>query len=361
MVRKNIPRVLLAMSGGVDSTMAAVYLREEGWDVVGAHMQLYDSDRPRPSGCCTFKAAAYAREMARLLDIPFHVFDFRDAFLREIILPFTESYRSGKTPNPCVICNDKIKFGLLREKALELGAGHIATGHYARIQFCSDTGRRMLLKSLDRSKDQSYFLFTITQEQAGSIVFPLGGRKKKDVRAEARELGLPVWEKEESQEICFIPEGDYRSFMEDVKGRPVDSGQIVDLEGNIIGRHKGIFRYTVGQRRGLGIASTEPYFVVRLEPDSNRVVVGRRDNLSSDGLLAMNVNWISGKPPEALMNATVRIRYKSNEIPAVLEPIDGNRVRVRFLKTAGAVTPGQAAVFYSGEEVLGGGWIERGL
>ncbi len=361
MDKRSNPRVLVSMSGGVDSTMAAVCLLEEGWEVIGAHMQLYDVDRARPSGCCTPKDASDAGNMARLLGIPFHVFDFRDAFSREVILPFIESYRSGRTPNPCVLCNDRMKFRLLRARALELGALYVATGHYARIRFCPESGRHLLLKGVDRKKDQSYFLFTLTQDQTNSTLFPLGGRTKEWVRAKARQLGLPVWEKDESQEICFIPDANYWMFVNDMAGGSAQPGPIVDLEGTVLGCHQGIFRFTVGQRRGLGIASNEPYYVVRLDLDSNRVVVGRQQHLSHRGLLASGVNWIAGKPPETPEKAFVKIRYRSNEIPAILEPISGCRVRAHFLKPAGAVTPGQAAVFYRGEEVLGGGWIERGL
>jgi len=359
--RKRNQRVLVSMSGGLDSTMAAVLLKEDGWEVIGAHMQLYDVDRVRPSGCCSPKDAEDAGTMARLMGIPFHIFDFRDAFTREVIVPFVESYRCGRTPNPCVLCNDRMKFRLLRSRALELGAPYIATGHYARIGHCPDRGRHLLLKGVDRRKDQSYFLFTLTQDQAGSTLFPLGGRTKEGVRAKARQMGLPVWEKDESQEICFIPDADYRIFVDDMAGGSARPGQIVDLEGNVLGCHQGISRFTVGQRRGLGIASNEPYYVVRLEEDSNRVVVGCRGNLSHSGLLASGVNWIAGSPPEVSEKVMVKIRYRSKEISAILESVNGCATRVRFVKPAGAVTPGQAAVFYRGDEVLGGGWIEQGL
>jgi len=355
------PRVLVSMSGGLDSTMAAAFLLKEGWDVIGAHMQLYDGDGVRPSGCCRPEDAADARNMARLLGIPFHIFDFRDAFAREVILPFVESYRLGRTPNPCVLCNDRIKFRLLRARGMDLGASYIATGHYARIQFRSDIDQHLLLKGVDTQKDQSYFLFTLSQEQAAFTLFPLGESTKVMVRAEARRMGLPVWSKHESQEICFVPDTDYRSFVDDMSGRCAGPGAIVDISGTVLGTHRGIFRYTVGQRRGLGIASREPYYVVRLEPEANRVVVGRQDDLSDNGLVASTVNWIAGKPPEGPEEITVKIRYKSSEIPAILESSSGGRARVRFLKSMGAVTPGQAAVFYRGEVVLGGGWIERAI
>ena len=355
------PRVLVGMSGGLDSTMAVVFLLREGWDVIGAHMQLYDVDGVRPSGCCGPRDAADASSMASLLGIPFHIFDFRDAFIREVILPFVERYRNGKTPNPCILCNDRMKFRLLRDKGLELGARYVATGHYARIQFCPETGRHRLLKGVDCQKDQSYFLFTLTQDQANSTLFPMGERTKVMVRAEAQRMGLPVWKKDESQEICFVPDDDYRAFVDDMAGESCQSGPIVDMDGKELGWHRGISRFTVGQRRGLGIASPEPYYVVRLEPEANRVVVGRLGNLSSRGLLASNVNWIAGEPPEGPEEVMVKVRYRSTEIPAALEPMEGSRAQARFLTPAGAVTPGQAAVFYREDEVLGGGWIERGI
>jgi len=354
-------RVLVSMSGGLDSTMAAFFLLEEGWDVIGAYMRLFDVDGVSPSGHCITGYEAGASSMARLLGIPFYIFDFRDAFSSEIIVPFVEGYRCGMTPNPCIMCNDRMKFRLLRAKGLELGASYLATGHYARIRFCPERGRHLLLKGLDRQKDQSYFLFTLTQDQAGSSLFPLGERTKVMVRSKAQLLGLPVWKKEESQEICFVPDADYRAFVHDMAGESTVPGPIVDMDGNALGRHRGIFRFTVGQRRGLGIASREPYYVVRLEPEANRVVVGHLGDLSSRGLLASNVNWIGGEPPVGPEEVMVKVRYRSREIPAILEPLNGCRAQARFLKPTGAVTPGQAAVFYRGEEVLGGGWIDRGI
>lgn len=356
------PRVVVAMSGGVDSSVAAALLRAEGYDVVGITMQLWDSsdgERGRPDSCCSIEDIHDARRVADAIDIPFYVVNLEEAFMREVVDYFVRDYLGGQTPNPCVKCNQVMKFELLMRRARELEADFLVTGHYARIEKDeAKEGRFRLLRGIDRSKDQSYFLFTTTQEQLSRLLFPLGGMTKREVREHASRLGLRVADKGESQEICFVQDGTYRSFIEE-RGAS-GAGEIVDRSGQALGLHRGIFNYTVGQRRGLGIGGGPPLYVVDIDRGRNRIVVGSEEELLSDTLIAGDCNWIAIEELKGAMTVETKVRYSQEGSPSTIYPLEDGRVRVEFDTLQRAITPGQAAVFYQGEVVVGGGWIERG-
>ncbi len=367
---KKKDRVVVAMSGGVDSSTAAALLKEEGYEVIGLTMHLWDQTRDGKGAfgrCCSPDDLHDARRVADQLGIPHYVVNLKKAFEEEVVNDFVEEYLRGRTPNPCIHCNDRIKFGFLLRKAVELGAKALATGHYARIVRAPHVPHRkekryLLLRGKDRNKDQSYFLFTLTQEQMDKVIFPLGGKFKAEVRQQALKLGLRVAEKPESQEVCFIPDDDYRRFLEARKGKGIlKPGEIVDRQGKVLGLHQGLHSFTIGQRRGLGIASSSPYYVLALDCESNRVVAGRKDELQAFGLVAGGMNWISFLELEGEVEALVQIRYRHPGVPAVISPLGEGKVRADFQIPQKSVTPGQAAVFYRGDEVLGGGWIQRGL
>jgi tRNA-specific 2-thiouridylase len=363
-------RIAVAMSGGVDSSTAAALLKEEGHEVIGLTMHLWDPAR-KGKGSSSRRGSPDdlydARRVADQIGIPHYGVDLKQAFEEKVIRNFVEEYLKGRTPNPCIHCNDRIKFGLLLRKAGELGAGALATGHYARIVWgpCLNAAREkryLLLRGKDRNKDQSYFLFTLTQEQMGRVLFPLGDKSKNEIRAVASRLGLGVAKKKESQEVCFLPDNDYRRFLEERKGREISRpGEIVNRQGRVLGYHPGIYSYTIGQRRGLGIAAPQPYYVLSLDCQRNRVIAGHKDDLLAGGLIATDINWISTSMLEGDTEALVQIRYRHAGVPAVLFPLGEKKVKVQFEVPQKSVTPGQAAVFYRGDEVLGGGWIERAL
>jgi tRNA-specific 2-thiouridylase len=345
------------MSGGVDSSLAAALVLEQGFEAVGVTMHLSGSG----SRCCSQQDAEDARRVADKLGIRFFVANYSEAFRREVIEPFADDYLAGRTPIPCVACNTLFKFRYLLERAKIFGAERVASGHYARIEWDDERRRYRLLKALDAQKDQTYFLFQLSQDQLARTWFPLGEMTKSEVRERASELGLATAEKAESQEICFVPDGDYAAVVERLRPEAREArGEIVDAAGHVLGEHSGIHHFTVGQRRGLGIAGAEPLYVQRLERESGRVVVAGADALEARQAEVAQVSWIDGEAPKAMLEARVKIRSGHAGTAAVLEPQAEGRMRVLFRESVRAVAPGQAAVFYDaerGQDVLGGGWI----
>ena len=367
-------KIAVAMSGGVDSSAAAAMLKAEGHELVGFTMQLWNQRRgltvgedgePLPSRCCSLDDVYDARRVAEELGFPFYVLNLERDFERDVVGPFVKSYLEGETPIPCVACNSRLKFASLDRVALSVGCEKVATGHYARAAFDEGANRYRLLRGRDPRKDQSYFLWELTQEQLSRSLFPLGEMTKAEVREAARRHGLYVAEKRESQEICFVPDGDYAGFIErylEAEGREGERpapGEIVDTGGHVLAEHEGVHRYTVGQRRGIGVSRPLPLYVVRVEAEANRVVVGHEGELLSSEFTAAGVNWVAFDEPPGDVRADVRVRYRHTESPATVTPLGVGRARVRFDEPQRAVTPGQATVFYRGEEVLGGGWIVK--
>jgi tRNA-specific 2-thiouridylase len=355
-------RIVVAMSGGVDSSVAAALVLRSGAEAVGVSMQLYDR-REGASGegfgsCCSLDDLHDARRVARALGIPHYIMNFERQFERQVIGNFVGEYARGRTPLPCARCNSDLKFATLLERARGLGADAVATGHYARVDTDPLTGQFRLRRGRDETKDQSYFLFGLTQDQLADARFPVGELTKLEVREHARELGLTVADKAESQEICFVPDHDYAALV--ARRAPnAGGGSIVNASGQVLGQHAGIHRFTVGQRKGLGVAAGQPLYVLELRPGTREVVVGSADALENDELVAADVNWIRGIPPTAAVSATVQIRHRHRAASATVTPLDGGRARVNFEEPQRAIAPGQAAVFYEGDVVLGGGWIEN--
>ena len=352
-------RVVVAMSGGVDSSVAAALLARQGHDVIGLSMQLYDqSDGKRTFGsCCTIDDLHDARRVAARLGFPHYIVNFEEKFNETVVSDFVREYAAGRTPIPCVHCNGDLKFATLVERAAGFGADLVATGHYARVQRDEASGRYQLLRGRDRSKDQSYFLFTLTQAQLAHAVFPLGELDKPTVREHARALDLAVADKPDSHEICFVASGDHATFLEE-HGVAAAQGTIRNVEGAVLGQHGGVHRFTVGQRKGLGLSSPIPLYVVGIDAASASVTVGPREALDRNELTASRVNWLAGTPPSAGTRVTAQIRHRHTEAAATIHPLAADRVRVTFDVPQAAVAPGQALVMYQGDEVIGGGWIE---
>ncbi|MBA7479696.1 tRNA-specific 2-thiouridylase MnmA [subsurface metagenome] len=346
-------RVFVAMSGGVDSSLAAALLKEAGYEVIGVTMQVWPSDKPAFGGCCGLEAIEAAKQVAYKLGIPHYVMNFRDIFAQRVIADFCQEYSLGRTPNPCIRCNQYVKFDALLERTKELDADFIATGHYARIE-PSPNGYR-LLKAVDLTKDQSYFLYTLGQRELRHLLLPIGNLHKVEVRRLAAKLGLPTATRRDSQDVCFIPDNDYRAFV--AKHISLESGDIVNTKGDVLGRHSGLARYTVGQRQGLGIASNERLYVLQLDVAGNKLVVGTKDQLVKNRLSASKLSWVSGEAPQEAITITAKIRYKSPETAARLHLNDGV-AEVNFHQPQRAISPGQSVVFYQGDAVLGGGIIE---
>jgi tRNA-uridine 2-sulfurtransferase len=367
-------KIAVAMSGGVDSSAAAAILKEQGHDLVGFTMQLWNQRRgisvdengePLPSRCCSLDDVYDARRVAEELGFPFYVLNLEKEFERDVVQPFVSSYLNGETPIPCVACNSRLKFASLDKLASSLGCEKVATGHYARVELDQATNRYRLLRGCDPNKDQSYFLWELTQDQLSRAMLPLGEMSKPDARDAARRNDLAVAEKKESQEICFVPDGDYAGFIEryldaeQQTNRLPGEGKIVTSDGTVIGTHGGIHRYTIGQRRGIGIANSRPLYVLGVEAENNRVIVGYDDELLAGEFTAAGVNWIAFDNPTTPVDAEVRVRYRHTAAPAIITPLPGNRAQVKFDEPQRAITPGQATVFYRGDEVVGGGWIVK--
>ena len=357
-------RVVVAMSGGVDSSVAAALLKEQGYDVIGVTMKLFSlpKDYCRSENlrsCCGWKATEDAHRVAISLGISHYVVDFRNRFDKSVITDFCGEYSKGSTPNPCIRCNQYIKFDFLMKKLKAFKAGYLATGHHAQVEYDNQSGRYLLKKGKDKKKDQSYFLYPLTQEQLSRTLMPIGNFTKEKVREKAQKLGLSVAQRHESQEICFIPDNDYVRFLRQRIPEAFRSGPIVDLENRVLGQHEGIAHFTIGQRKGMGIAASQPLYVVSIQSDKNTIVIGPSDQLYEKTFLASQVNLISKAKITKPLKVRAKIRYKHKEAKALLTPLDTDQILVEFEKPQRAITPGQSVVFYDKDVVVGGGIIDK--
>jgi tRNA-specific 2-thiouridylase len=367
MAAKKKKRVVVAMSGGVDSSLAAALLLEQGYEVIGMTMRLWVADefeaeaRQSGRGCCSLSSVADARRVADKLGIPFYVVNFKEQFRQQVVDYFIEEYRRGRTPNPCIACNRYMKFDLLLQRALELEADYLATGHYAQIRYDQKIKRYRLQKAKDSAKDQTYTLYSLTQKQLAHTLFPLGGYLKSEVRQLAADYGLAVAQKPDSQEICFIPDDDYKRFLKEESGLTAEPGPILDTSGRQLGTHQGLMNYTVGQRKGLGIAVGKPLFVVKLDVERNALIVGEDKDVYFSSLIAADCNYILIEDLKESLPVKIKVRYHAREVAGILTPQSAERVRVDFAEPERAVTPGQAVVFYQNQDVLGGGIIQEAI
>jgi tRNA-specific 2-thiouridylase len=351
-------RVVIAMSGGVDSSVAAALLKEQGYEVIGMMLRLWSElGSEAYNRCCTPDDMALARRVAAQIDIPFYAIDAKDVFRDIVVDYFVAGYTQGVTPNPCLICNRRIRWEFLLNRALALGADYLATGHYARVQETKDR-KIELLRGVDPNKDQSYVLHVLNQEQLSHAMFPLGEYTKPKIREMARSFDLPVAERSDSQDLCFLGNGDYREFLLRNAPEVANPGPITTREGEKLGEHQGLAFYTIGQRKGLGIAAAHPLYVLEKDSENNMLVVGPKEQLGRDELTTGQVNWISGQPPPNPVRATVKIRYKAREVEGLITRLEDGSSQIKFTQPLRDITPGQAAVFYDGEKCLGGGIIQ---
>ncbi len=353
-------KAMVAMSGGVDSSVAAYLVKEKGFDTIGVTMKLFDNDTaciPRDNMCCSLDDVEDARSVANRLGIKYYVFNFEDDFENEVIKRFVDSYEKGLTPNPCIDCNRYIKFKRLFKRAIELEQDYVVTGHYASVKYDNASGRFLLTKSLDKKKDQSYVLYSMTQEQLAHAMFPLGEMTKEETREIAESQGFINAKKRDSQDICFVPDRDYSAFIRNYTGRDYPDGDFVDTGGNVLGRHKGLINYTIGQRKGLGLALPEPLYVKEKDIEGNKVVLARNDELFAKRVRVEGINWIAIPSAESDIKVTAKIRYSQNAAEARLIPLSDNTAEIEFTEPQRAPTPGQAAVFYDNDVVVGGGTI----
>lgn len=353
-------KVIIGMSGGVDSSVAAWLLKEQGYEVIGVTMQIWQDEEEEVleenGGCCGLSAVEDARRTAQLLEIPHYVMNFKADFKRFVIDYFVSEYLEGRTPNPCIACNRYVKWEALLNRSLEISADYIATGHYARIRQL-ENGRFCLTRSVTAAKDQTYALYNLTQEQLSHTLMPVGSYSKEEIRRMADQIGLSVADKPDSQEICFVPDQDYAGFIERTTGAPSQTGNFVQADGTILGQHKGIIHYTIGQRRGLGLPMGRRVVVTEIRPETNEVVIGEQEDVWTDHLLADRLNWMSVPDLTEERSASAKIRYNHTGTPCTLQKTASDQVRVQFHEPVRAVTPGQAVVFYDGDCVLGGGTI----